>query len=39
MTNTEIIIIVGTLVAIPLLGYLAACAGAQKWINIREWWK
>jgi hypothetical protein len=21
-----------------LCGYLAACAGAQRWLGLREWW-
>ena len=31
-----------TLVGVPVLllglGYLAACAGAERWLTPREWW-
>ena len=26
-------------VAIPLVGYLAACAGAERWLTLKEWLK
>lgn len=30
----------GALGALAMLacGYLAACAGAQRWLSFREWW-
>ena len=30
--------IVGTVAALVLLGWLASCAGAERWITLREWW-
>jgi hypothetical protein len=26
------------LIVLGLCGYLAACAGAQRWLTLREWW-
>jgi hypothetical protein len=26
------------LIVLGLGGYLAACAGAQRWLTFREWW-
>lgn len=37
MNTLEISILIGIVVVIPLLGYLAACAGAQRWITLKEW--
>jgi hypothetical protein len=33
-------VLMGALAAVALLacGYLVACAGAQRWLNFREWW-
>lgn len=34
---TTALAITGTLAALAGLGYLAACAGAQRWLTLREW--
>ena len=26
------------LAVLMLCGYLAACAGAERWLSLREWW-
>jgi hypothetical protein len=36
----EFSVLIGAAGALALLGigYLAACAGAQRWLTFREWW-
>jgi hypothetical protein len=34
---TTLLICMGALAALMLAGYLAACAGAQRWLTLREW--
>jgi hypothetical protein len=29
---------IGILAVLGLCGYLAACAGAERWLTFREWW-
>ena len=29
---------IALLALLGLCGYLAACAGAQRWLTFREWW-
>ena len=33
-----IIIALAALALLGLCGYLAACAGAERWLTFREWW-
>jgi hypothetical protein len=38
---TEIVLIVLACAAVLVVlggGYLAACAGAQRWLTLKEWW-
>ena len=34
---TTLLICLGALLALAMLGYLAACAGAERWLPLREW--
>ena len=34
---TTLLICLGAVAALMLAGYLAACAGAQRWLKLREW--
>ena len=34
---TTLPICLGAVAALMLAGYLAACAGAQRWLTLREW--
>ena len=34
----NILIILGAEAAFLGFGYLAACAGAERWLSLREWW-
>lgn len=34
---TTLIACLGALVALVAMGYLAACAGAERWLTLREW--
>jgi len=34
----EVLIACGGVLLIGSLGYLAACAGAERWLTLREWW-
>jgi hypothetical protein len=34
---SEALIILGALVLLAGAGYLAACAGAERWLTLREW--
>lgn len=33
-----ILIGLSALAVLALCGYLAACAGAERWLTLREWW-
>lgn len=35
---TTLLLAVGGAVAVLALGYLAACASAERWLTLREWW-
>lgn len=37
MTLASILLVVAVLAVLGLCGYLAACAGAQRWLNFRKW--
>lgn len=30
--------VLGGVAMLGLVGYLSACAGAQRWLTFREWW-
>jgi hypothetical protein len=34
---TTFFVCLGALAALALMGYLAACAGAERWLTLREW--
>lgn len=34
---TTLLIILCCVAALMLMGYLAACAGAERWLPVREW--
>lgn len=33
-----VILVAGVVFLFLGCGYLAACAGAQRWLTLREWW-
>ena len=33
-----LLICVEAVVLLMAIGYLAACAGAMRWLTLREWW-
>jgi hypothetical protein len=35
---TTLLIISAAIAALGACGYLAACAGAGRWLTFREWW-
>lgn len=34
-----VMICIGLVAALGAMGYLAASAGAQRWLSLREWWR
>ena len=34
---TTLLICIGVMLALGALAYLAACAGAERWLSMREW--
>lgn len=34
---TTLLICIGAMLALAALAYLAACAGAERWLSLREW--
>lgn len=32
-----LLICIGAVTALLAMGYLAACAGAERWLSLREW--
>jgi cell division protein FtsW (lipid II flippase) len=35
---TTVLIIICILIILLLIGYLSACAGAERWLTLKEWW-
>jgi hypothetical protein len=36
--NTLLCFVVLAISTLGLIGYLAGCAGAQRWLSFKEWW-